>query len=344
MMSRLVSQGDLAPSTLLRTFNVPNFHAQAAATIARPPIPPTPPVPPTPGVPHPGRSRTASIIPWARGFKIADNQSPRPQDRFFFTFNYFNNLNADLNRRLGGTFHNENIYRELFGFEKTFLDGNASVGVRVPLNTISADSSVRGLGGTFTSAGNLSFFTKYVLWKSDENFSNLVSTGLAVTVPNGPTAFAGAPYSGGFRDVQIQPFVGYFFSRDRWYFQGFEAVDVPTDARDVTMLYNDLGIGYFAYRNVDPRGWLRAIAPTFETHINVPLNHAGSFVATDRAATPNVVDLTFGINVFLGERSVLSLAYIRPVTGPLPFNGEFALLFNYNFGRTRRPPPPVIGQ
>ena len=37
-------------------------------------------------------------LPTVRSFKIADNQSPMPQDRAYFTFNYFDDLNAALNR------------------------------------------------------------------------------------------------------------------------------------------------------------------------------------------------------------------------------------------------------
>jgi hypothetical protein len=293
-----------------------------------------------PGVPRPGRARAAVLVPWARGFKIADNQSPRPQDRVFFTFIYFNNLNADDNRRLGGTFSNVQIYRELFGFEKTFLDGNASFGLRVPVNTITADSPVRGLGETRTSFGNLTGFSKFVLWK-DAAAANLISTGLAVTVPTGPASIGGSPYAVGFRDVAIQPFIGYFFSKDRFYVQGFESVDVPTISRDVTMLYNDVGIGYFLHRSTDPDRLIGAIVPTMEVHVNTPLNHRGTFSAIrDPGATFDVVDLTFGLSVWLKSRLVLSVGFSESVTGPRPFAGEIVTLLNYFYGRTPRSIPP----
>ena len=52
-----------------------------------------------------------------------------------------------------------------FGFEKTFFGGNASLGLRVPVDTLTADSTVRGLGGTSTSFGNLTAFAKLILAK-----------------------------------------------------------------------------------------------------------------------------------------------------------------------------------
>src|SRR5262249_21723139 len=156
--------------------------------------------------------------------------------------------------------------------EKTFLDGDASLGLRAPIDTVTADSPVKGLAPTRTAFGRMTFFGKYVLWR-DETAANLISTGLAVTTPTRPTSFAGPPSAPGFRAVALQPFVGYFFSKGRWYVQGFESIDVPTDSRDVTILYNDIGVGYFLYRSPNPRALISGVAPTFETHVNVPLNH-----------------------------------------------------------------------
>src|SRR5262249_14126916 len=58
--------------------------------------------------------------------KIADNESPRPVDRIFLTYNFYDNLNT-----FGG--RDFDVHREVFGFEKTFLGGDASFGLRVPV-------------------------------------------------------------------------------------------------------------------------------------------------------------------------------------------------------------------
>src|SRR4029077_3947878 len=100
--------------------------------------------------------------------------SPRPQDRFFYSFNYFNNLNGSINSRIGADVSHIKIYRELIGVEKTFLDGNASIGLRMPINTLTADSPLKGLGGTNTAVGNLTVFSKLILWQ-DQKGRNLVS-------------------------------------------------------------------------------------------------------------------------------------------------------------------------
>jgi hypothetical protein len=328
--------GDQAP------FSV---HGILAGATPKPPPTPTPPQPPAPPVPHTGRAQSF-FVPWVRGFKIADNQSPRPQDRFFFSFDYFNNLNGVVNQALNSPVSHEKVYRELFGVEKTFFDGNASIGLRMPLNTLTADSTVRGLGGTSTAVGNLTAFAKFILWQ-DQSGRNLISGGLAVSPPNGPTRFAGAPAAFGFHDATIQPFLGYIFKRDRFYIQGFEAIDVPTDPNDVTLQYNDIGIGYFIYRNTNPNAFISSIAPTFETHVNIPLNHRGVFHLSDPAGTASVVDLTYGVNVLFQRTALLSAGFVNPVTGPRPFSYEWQLLLNVYFGRTRargaQITPPISG-
>jgi hypothetical protein len=334
-----VMLGDMAPfSRVHQLFVTPALGAPPRPFPGRPPGAPTPSL---------AQNRGAAALPWIRGFKIADNMSPRPQDRVFFTFNYFNDLNGAVNQRLGNQVSNLQAYRYIFGFEKTFLDGTASIGIRMPLDTLSAASQIRGLGGTTTAVDNLTVFTKFVLWQSFETGS-LISAGFAVTPPSGPSRFAGAPSSPGFRDTQLQPYLGYIFKKDRWFIQGFEAVDVPTSSSDVTMLYNDVGIGYFLYQAADRNAFLTSIVPVFETHVNVPLNHRGALRFNDPSGTPDVVDLTFGTNFVLGRRAVLTTGFVTPVTGPKPFDFEWTALVNVFFGRTRNFQQsqflPVIGQ
>ena len=224
-------------------------------------------------------------------------------------------------------------YRYLFGLEKTFWEGNASLGVRLPLNSLNVKSAVPGLGGSSTALGNLTVFAKVILVEELVTGS-LLTGGLAVTAPTGPASFAGSRDVVGFRDAQLQPFLGYIRSWGDFYVQGFESVDVATDPRDVTMQYNDVGLGYFLYRDRNPGAFVTAVVPTFETHVNVPLNHAGAYRPNDPAATPSVVDLTFGASVVL-RRSLLSFGFVDPVTGPRPFDFEWMLLFNYYFGHSR---------
>jgi hypothetical protein len=282
------------------------------------------------GTPRPGIGaplRSAVILPWIRGFKIADNQSPQPQDRVFVTFNYFDNLEGRINNRFNSGIQDIQIYRETFGFEKTFLDRNASIGLRMPLNSITATNAFPGFpGASHTAIGDVTVFGKYVLC-SDPTTGSLISSGLAVTAPTGPSTFGGTRSFTGFHYTTFQPFIGYLWNRERWFAQGFIAIDTPTSTRDVTILYNDIGLGYYLYRARRPNQFLTAVVPTFETHVSTPLNHS-EFKLTDPASTPNVVDLTAGVTFQFGRRTRLSLGVCDPVTGPKPFTIEAIALLN----------------
>ena len=338
--------GSGAPPGVIGDFQpISRARVVTAAATSRFPNLPTPTPPPKVGNGNPGivnGNGTTSILFKLTGLKISDNQSPIPQDRVFYSFNYFDNLNASVNRHELSPISNLQVYHQLFGLEKTFLDGRASIGFRVPLNTISFNSSVQGLGGTSTAPGDLSIFLKYILHRR-ENF--LFTGGLQVTAPTGPGAFGGSKYYSYFRDTQIQPFVGYLFTRDRFYLQGFSSVNAPTMSQDVTLLFNDVSIGYYAYRPTDPNKFVTAIVPTAEAHLTTPLNHRG-FSPTDLASTPDILNMTFGTNLELRRRAILSAAYVTPVTGPKPFNAELVLLLNIRFGGSlqRLSPltPPIL--
>jgi len=312
-----------------------------------PPIPgPFPPGKPVPGTsPYSKLNHSVNaIVPAVRGFKIADNQSPRPMDRVFVDFNYYDNVNSALNHRLGAPISNMQAYHEVFGAEKTFLDGNASLGLRVPVNSLAVDSSYPGLGGTHSAFGNLAVFGKYVLYQ--DNRGNLLSAGLSIDTPTGPASFGGYPVRFAQNAVGIQPFLGYILKGDQWFLQGFGSIDVPTVSSMPTMMYLDAGIGYFLYRTQEQR-FLTAIIPTYELHMNIPLNHYG-YSNTDFYGVPAVLDMTFGVNFGLCNSSYLTAGYVTPVTGPRPFSGEFVLQFNFLFGRSRRAglgqlTPPVTG-
>jgi hypothetical protein len=336
------------------------------AVLAFPPVPPTPGIPNEPRPPRPFsgllESKAKTVVPWIRSYKIADNQSPFPQDRIFSSFNYYNDVNAATNRRFGAPVSGIQIYRYLLGFEKTFFNGYASIGLLDTINNFSSNSQTPGLGGTSTAMGDLNVYVKAILWENlqsnpsaapgassmlpNQSQGGLVSGGLSVGTPTGPGSFAGAPFSRAFRNTALQPFLGYYWGRGRFFMQGFESIDVPLDRRDVVMLYNDTGIGYYVFRSNDPQSWITSIAPTLEVHVNVPLTHRDVLNIRDPAGTADVVDLTYGINTLFGRRSLLTLGFITPVTGPRPFNLEAAAYFTYYFGGQRRAPrvaSPVIG-
>jgi hypothetical protein len=328
--------GDQSPYSLLRA-------------ISAPPIPPPFP-PPRPAIGAGTRvaKSIAGVVPSVRGLNIADNQSPRPTDRVFSSFNYYDDVNKALNARLGAPIENMIVYRQIYGFEKTFFDQSASIGIRIPIDTLTIQSDRRfgGLGGTATANGNINVFTKLILWENEQG--SLLSAGLAVDIPTGPNSFAGFSTIYGKNVTDIQPFLGYnFMNGGDWFLQGFSSIAVPTDPSLPTLMFFDAALGYYVYRNTAPGSFVTAVVPRFEAHLNLPLNHS-SISFNDTYGTPTVVNLTFGLNTEFYKRSVLTLGYALPVTGPAPFSGEFILQFNWLFGsgRQRSPitnPPPLTG-
>jgi hypothetical protein len=292
----------------------------------RPPVPPEPPI-------RPGglsRLQSAAIVPSVRTFKFADNQTPMPVDRFTFGFNFFDYVNQAVDKRLGIPLNRITAYRYVLGFEKTFLDQRASFGMRMPIENAQGASLFPGVGAPHTAVGDLAMYFKYALYM-DRSTGRVLSGGMALAVPSGPHSFAGAPWNRGIHYTNIQPYLAFQWTFNRLYFIGFAAINIPTSSGDVLMLYDDLSIGYFVYRNADPNAFLKSIAPTVEIHVNTPTNHRDIFNINDIAGTSEVVDTTQGINFFFGKRTVLSLGVAEPLTGPKPFSLEALALLNVFF-------------
>jgi hypothetical protein len=260
-------------------------------------------------------SRTVRTPLAARGgFKISDNESPRPTNRVFLTYNYYNDVNGRIN---GPDIARIDVHREMFGFERTFLEGNGSFGMRVPLIQQTG-------GGEFSDIGNLSFIGKYA-FINDRCTGNVLSGGLVVTVPTGHDydIIDGTTLD----PVLIQPWVGGIWNSDRLYAQGFSSVVVPTEGIDAPLLFNSLGLGYRAWQGTG--GTVTSLTPTVEGHVTTPLANRGFDECGVRYI--DVVVITGGLHVGLGERSILTLGAATPLTGSKPFSVEGIVQLNFRF-------------
>lgn len=280
-------------------------------------------------------------------FKVAENESPLPQDRVFFIYNYFGGLTgppvgpnppivssqSDTVRLPGMTTTTTNsiflppapivngtLQRQILGVEKTFLDGYASVELRLPLLQQSGD--LPGFGAQFV--GDMTIVTKYAFYL-DRETSDVLSGGLALTVPTGP----GIPTSQGtLHSTYFQPWGGYIYNFGRmFYLQGFHSVVVPTDRRDLTLLFNDLGLNFWLYRG-SPDRFLRSIVPTCECHITTPLTHRDG---TGAVYAPDLVIMTGGVHFGLFRGTTMSFGVATPVTGPRIFGVEGFAQLNWRF-------------
>jgi hypothetical protein len=257
-------------------------------------------------------------VPYHSSFKITENESPRPTDRVFVTYTYYNDVSRNF---VGGTGVSD-LHRETVGFEKTFLDKNASIGFRLPfLELVGGDEGIED-----TSVADLSIIFKYAFINNRET-NNVLSAGMVLTVPTGQ----GLAIEGDstLRDTVFQPFVGYIYHLSpNMFIQGFSSIAVPTDTRDVTLMFNSIAACFWLYRDNERDARLRGIIPVVECHVNTPLDHRG--LDAGPIGYPDAVDMTLGAHL-LFRRAEAGFAVGFPVTGPKPYDVEAGATLNFRF-------------
>jgi hypothetical protein len=249
------------------------------------------------------------------GITITDNDSPRPTDRLYFNYGYYDGIGAQMNPGVGNITQN----RPMIGFEKTFLSGNASIGMRLPFIQLNGPPGVAA-----DSVGDLSILTKYAF--VNEPNGDVLSAGLIITVP---TAVGGGFLVDGTQvphSTLFQPWVGFVRVFDRAYVQGISAVIAPTDGRDTTLLANSLGIGYWLYR-ADGDRMLTGIIPVMEVHVRTPLNNRN---INGLVYLQDQVNVTGGLHLRF-PRATLGGAVCVPTLAPRPWNVEAIANFTYRF-------------
>jgi hypothetical protein len=209
-------------------------------------------------------------------------------------------------------------YLGTFGFEKTFLHGDASVGLRAPIIGWQGDGSLRE-----TDFGDLSVVLKYALLNGGPG-GNVVSTGLVVTAPTGP-AIRLAEGGSTLHPTLLQPYLAGLWTSGHFYAQGFTSLAVPTDFREPAVWFNDVGAGYTVYSN-PASCCLTALTPTLELHLNTPLGHEG--VGTGPVTVPDALSLTGGMHFTFFNRVRFTAGAATPLTGPHPF--DFAAFAQFN--------------
>jgi hypothetical protein len=254
----------------------------------------------------------APIAPLRGAYKIAENESPRPMDRIYVQYNYYNDVGGEAD-----------LHRETVGVEKTFFGGAASLGLRLPFGELDTDF------GTIEKTLDLSVILKYALLEN-RTTGSLVTLGFAITPASGdvPTAFAlNRDFT--VREVhptQLQPFVGYIWNHGQFFVQGFVSCLIPTDSDDVTVLLNDLGAGY---RFEVGARWLSEVIPTLELHLNTPLNHRDDSLFLQRFR--DTLDLTGGFHFNFNDHVSLGAAAGTPLTTPQLFDYETIVNLNIRF-------------
>jgi hypothetical protein len=272
--------------------------------------------------------------------KIAEGESPRPVDRVFFKYNYYNNVEPERWQGPTQSIHNVDLYRYSFGFERTFFDQTVSIGVRIPFDVIDAEPKnflapdpvtgalhvATGTGLNDPSFGNVSAILKAIIWQ-DKETGSLLSAGATISVPTASTKLINPGQS---TLAYVQPFGGFIFSRGDFFVQGFSSITAPVASAESIVWFNDLGVGFYAYRT-----HAASIAPMLEVHVASPLRQAdptvNDFGVFDNLEVHNVVDVTLGASAELANGAVIGVGMSLPMTGPRPFDWEGIAQFNYRF-------------
>ncbi len=263
-----------------------------------------------------GRVVRVPVLSRYSGIKITDNDGPRPTDRIALGYNFYDRVNPSLNPGLGAV----TLQRQMIGFEKTFLDGSASFGMRLPYGDISGSSGV----GT-SGIGDLSFLYKYS-WYDDRRTGDCISTCLILTTPTGndPDRFAdgGTPP----RSWIIQTAACFVKNYEWGYIQGATSLVAPTDSRDPILVGNTLSAGCWLARDRRDR-FVTGVVPVAEVHVTTPLNQRdpnGNVYVQDQ------VNITNGLH-FITSRGTISPAIGFPLLSPVPWRVEFVLNVNLRY-------------
>lgn len=278
--------------------------------------------------------------------KVSEGESPVPLDRVFYRFNMYSNLEPGRYESLSTPYKRVNLYTNVFGFEKTFGDW-VSIGLRLPINGVQALSRGKYYprlpgGGVspipvpappdYNAAlfGNVNGILKLKL-AEDVNRGYFLSGGFALSFP---TATNQSIDPGPSTAAIFQPFLGYIYARERFFVQGFTSWTMPLVTVQSMLFFQDVGIGYWVMRREEGQGFLTGFAPTFEMHLNVPLQgpQRAAWVF-ERAGLPfnTQLNLTFGGTFEFWHKATLGLGFVVPTVGPIPFDCEFLAHFNWRF-------------
>lgn len=280
--------------------------------------------------------------------KLAENSSPRPVDRVFFNYNFYNDVLA-----LG------DVNRYTPGFEKTFFNGQTSIDVRFPfLGQLDRITLFETGDVADTRFGDITATFKAILLQGR---TGLISGGFAVSAPTADdihlTLLDGTDVLRvHHRSVHVMPFVALLMApSNRCFWQLFVQADFVTNGdpvwadptgqnlrpigryQDANLLFADFNFGYWMYQSPFRRG-LTGIAPMLELHYTGTLNDtdlvAGSGLGV-RSYTRrfDYLNLTAAVNFMFNDCLSVRPGFVIPLRDgdDQPFDYEAAVQANLYF-------------
>ena len=273
-----------------------------------------------------------------------DDNNPLPTDRVFFDYQHYagavDNVTSptDLNHFL-------------FGAEKTFFDGMASLEVRLPLDQALSAIQPTPLPteASGTEFGNIALVPKAVLLREDDW---CISGGLGIVLPTARSSvitLGGTTTTIENQSVHLQPFVGWEWQPNaRWFTMAFVGFDfdpsgdpvisgggIAGQLFDQNLFSLDWKWGYWLYQNPSAR-FLNSVAPTIELHYTTAITDGTTVASGTATYGPEVagigrwanLNITGGIHCAMGK-STLTLYGAAPLVSQfVPATGALSSFFS----------------
>jgi len=295
-----------------------------------------------------------------RRYKITENVSPIPVDRWFVNYNHF----ANPVRNISGD--SVDVDRVTIGLEKTVLNGSSSLELRVPIiGGLDATQQTGQLGDqTDTQFGNMSLIFKSILVQCGDQ--SALTAGVTLNLP---TAKDGRLLDGAGnlisaidnQSVHLLPFVAYFRQHtSRTWSTAIMQLDfdlngttffLPDDGggsdivfgryQEQNFLYLDYTLGHWFYEDACQTACIRRAAVIGELHYSTTINdtdrtNAGPTmgdIVTNPFNRIDVLNATAGLRFQLGDNYLLTAAAVVPLKDEENklFDSEFALLLTRRF-------------
>lgn len=291
-----------------------------------------------------GNNTSILDLPLAGGGRRFKNEHSRalPTDRVFGTYHHFHNAVEANSLTPGFRSTDTNVDRFTVGFEKTFLEGNASVELRLPMSVPFTLSTPDALYRT-DSVGDLAVTLKGLLYSDD---SQAFAVGLVINTPTGADLQVSLPNSGaGAADFTLEndaahltPFLAYQAApTENFFFNGFLQFDTPTNDNSVrvrdrtaattenlkltdqTLMYVDTSFGYWLFREPEAE-FLTGLAGLLELHYTTALTSADVVSDSDQIITfgantgsLDAINLTIGVHAEIARSTIIRAGYVTPL-------------------------------
>lgn len=284
-------------------------------------------------------------------FKTADSNSPIPRDRLFLDYSLFHNARL--------TSGDVDVQRFVPGLESTFIDGLASLEIRLPI-AVTLNSNTPGAplepDTNNTEFGNIAIGAKGILW-SEDGF--VLTTGIILQTPTADDLVFGDP--GEVEAVRIAnkqyrllPYLATLHHNDEWYWQNYIQLDLAANGNEVHVFDGSQGMDQigvlqeqnYLYLDTSLSRWLHrnrrnqtGLAMTFELHYNTTINDNDTLFLNDQRGffefgtqgfSADILNMVVGPTFLYGATTV-SVAYGTPLTEDRGSDGELRVLLNRLF-------------